>query len=121
MRAPARTVDRARELRRAMSLPEVILWQHLRGRGMSPLRFRRQHPVGPYVLDFSCPEARLAVEVDGFAHDSQEVVQRDARRRSWLSEQGIQVLRLPAGEIIDQRKLPFSLEAIRAAAGRAES
>jgi len=51
-----------------MTLPEVVLWQHLRGRHFSGPRFRRQHPAGPYVLDFYCPAAKLAVEIDGYVH-----------------------------------------------------
>ncbi|HXC26532.1 MAG TPA: DUF559 domain-containing protein [Stellaceae bacterium] len=52
-------------LRRNMSLPEVVLWQALRHGRLAGLRFRRQHPVGPYILDFFCASVRLAIEVDG--------------------------------------------------------
>src|SRR3954469_10158826 len=72
MRAPLLTFKRARALRRAMTLPEVLLWQALRGGQVGGLRFRRQHPIGHYVLDFYCPALRLAVEVDGAAHDIPE-------------------------------------------------
>src|SRR5438874_3677081 len=68
MRAPVRTLRRTRALRREMTLPEIVLWQALR-RSLLGLRFRRQHPIGPYVLDFYCPSARLAIEIDGLAHD----------------------------------------------------
>jgi very-short-patch-repair endonuclease len=61
------TTRNARNLRRKMTLPEVILWQWLRQRP-DGLKFRRQHPTGPYVLDFFCSDARLAIEVDGEAH-----------------------------------------------------
>jgi very-short-patch-repair endonuclease len=70
MRALEKTFDRARALRRKMSLPEVVLWQALRRGQVAGLRFRRQHPIGPYILDFYCLSARLAIEVDGFAHDN---------------------------------------------------
>ena len=63
MRASDKTFGSARKLRRHMSLPEIVLWQALRKRGQSGLRFRRQHPLGPYILDFYCPAVRLAVEV----------------------------------------------------------
>jgi hypothetical protein len=69
MRAPTLTFKQARKLRRDMSLPEVILWEHLRRGGLSGMHFRRQHPAGPYVLDFYCAASRLAIEVDGAAHD----------------------------------------------------
>ncbi|MGA0598952.1 endonuclease domain-containing protein, partial [Enterovirga sp. CN4-39] len=63
-------------------------------------RFRRQHPVGPYVLDFYCPEARLALEVDGAAHDHPVRAARDEHRTAWLTEHGIRVLRLPARDVL---------------------
>jgi very-short-patch-repair endonuclease len=88
MRAPDRTFERARELRRQMSLPEVVLWQALRNVRLAGLRFRRQHPIGPYILDFYCPAAHLALEVDGFAHDSIAEAYRDERRQAWLAQQG---------------------------------
>jgi very-short-patch-repair endonuclease len=88
MRAPDRTFERARELRRQMSLPEVVLWQALRNVRLAGLRFRRQHPIGPYILDFYCPAARLALEVDGFAHYSIAEAYRDERRQAWLAQQG---------------------------------
>ena len=62
MRASILTFKRARTLRRKMTLPEVLLWQELRGGRLNGLHFRRQHPVGPYILDFFCAAARLAVE-----------------------------------------------------------
>jgi very-short-patch-repair endonuclease len=61
MPAPAKTFSRARELRRDVSLPEMALWQALRKGMLACLRFRRQHPIGPYILDFCCPSARLAI------------------------------------------------------------
>ena len=69
MRATTKiTVSKARKLRRAMSPPEAILWNVLRTRP-ADLTFRRQHPVGRYILDFYCPGARLAIEEDGVGHD----------------------------------------------------
>ncbi|MEJ1968138.1 MAG: DUF559 domain-containing protein [Rhizomicrobium sp.] len=65
VRAPILTFKRARALRRKMTLPEILLWQQLRGRKLRGLSFRRQHPVGPYILDFFCASAALAIEVDG--------------------------------------------------------
>ena len=63
------TVKLARKLRSEMSLPEVLLWRELRLRP-GGYKFRRQHPAGPYVLDFYCAALGLAIEVDGMAHDS---------------------------------------------------
>jgi Protein of unknown function (DUF559) len=64
MRAPNKAFSRARKLRREMTLPEIVLWQALGKGRLAGLRFRRQNPIGPYILDFYCPSARLAVEVD---------------------------------------------------------
>jgi very-short-patch-repair endonuclease len=60
--------NRARALRRQMSEPEVMLWSRLRSRGEDHPTFRRQHPFGSIILDFYCPAARLAIEVDGATH-----------------------------------------------------
>jgi very-short-patch-repair endonuclease len=69
MRAPTVIFERARRLRRIMSLPEVLPWQALRGNRCAGLSFRRQHPIGPHILDFYCVEMMLAVQVDGAKHD----------------------------------------------------
>jgi len=91
--------NRARSLRKAMSEPEVMLWSRLRGRDPQRPTFRRQHPVGSIILDFYCPSARLAVEVDGRTHWDDEARARDHARDLWLARQGIAVMRIPASEI----------------------
>ncbi|HEX8668298.1 MAG TPA: DUF559 domain-containing protein [Allosphingosinicella sp.] len=93
-----RTVARARALRRQLTQPEARLWQVLRTRP-DELKFRKQHPIGPYVLDFYCPAAKLDIEVDGDAHDMGSNPARDARRDAWLRERGLQVLRIPAAHL----------------------
>lgn len=102
MRAPELTFDRARKLRRDMTLPEVLLWDCLRGGRLHGLRFRRQHPAGPYVLDFFCAAAKLAVEVDGGHHDLPGQMVHDGRRDAWLRKQGIRTLRFPATDILNK-------------------
>ena len=92
-------MKRARRLRKEMSLPEVKLWQRLRQRP-SGLKFRRQHPVGNFVLDSYCAQARLAFEVDGIAHDMGNRPARDQARDRWLEEQGISVVRLLAVDVL---------------------
>jgi very-short-patch-repair endonuclease len=72
-------IGRARRLRRSMSPPEIALWQYLRARPAG-LKFRRQHPIGPYDLDFYCRSAGVAIEVDGDVYDMGENPERDARR-----------------------------------------
>jgi len=95
--ATDKAYKKARQLRRELSLPEKLLWVRLRG---AEMRFRRQHPIGHYVLDFYCPAAKLAIEVDGAAHDFGDRPQRDDRRTDWLTSQGIEVLRIPAMDVL---------------------
>ena len=97
MKATDKAYKNARRLRRELSLPEKLLWVRLRG---AEVRFRRQHPMGPYVLDFYCASAKLAIEVDGAAHDFGDRPQRDDVRIEWLNGQGIEVLRIPAKEVL---------------------
>jgi very-short-patch-repair endonuclease len=99
-----------------MTLPEVILWLHLRKGRLASFRFRRQHPIGPYILDFYCAPVRLCVEVDGLVHASPEQASHDARRSIWLAERGIRVLRVAAADILRDGTLPDVLLAIENAA-----
>jgi very-short-patch-repair endonuclease len=112
MSAPQTTFARARRPRREMTLPEVLLWRALCGKALDGLRFRKQHPISECVLDFYLPSARLAVEVDGQAHDRGGIPSRDARRDAWLAGRGIKVLRVPASEVLDQDGLDSVLRLI---------
>jgi very-short-patch-repair endonuclease len=89
----------ARKQRRNMSLPEGLLWRELRGK-RTGLKFKRQHPVGPFVLDFYCPVAKLGIEIDGIAHDMGDRPERDEKRTGWLAEQGIGIVRFAATEVL---------------------
>ena len=100
MAGPTETVRRARKLRGEMSPPEIKLWQELRQRP-GDLKFRRQHPCGRYVLDFYCASLRLAIEVDGFAHDNARAAAADEQRSDWLRSQHIATLRVPARIVLD--------------------
>ena len=100
MRAPTPTVRNARTLRRQITPPETRLWVRLRTRIAGRPVFRRQYPVGPYVLDFYCPAAKLCVEVDGWRHNMGDQPERDERRDSWLAGQGIETLRIEAVEVL---------------------
>ena len=102
------------QLRRNLSPPEATLWNELRARRLAGFKFRRQHPLGPYVADFYCHEARLVVEIDGSMHA--ERVEHDRRRDAWMSEQGLTVLRMPAWYVRDQ--LSNALRTITDAARR---
>ena len=94
-----RTVSKARILRKEMSLPEVLLWRVLKAKPLG-IKFRRQHPIGPFVLDFYCPQAKLAIEIDGIAHDMGDRPLRDENRTAWLETQGIGLLRIPASDVL---------------------
>lgn len=87
----------ARDLRRNLTLQERKLWRYLRSRRFGDFKFRRQHPVGSYILDFACCSARVVVELDGGQHDL--AVAYDTRRTSWLESQGWTVLRFWNNEI----------------------
>ena len=93
------TVLRAREFRRHMTPPEIRLWTCLRGKRLRGLKFRRQHPIGPFVLDFYCAEAKVAVEVDGQIHAFADQIEHDRRRTVWLHKQGVRVIRLAAEDV----------------------
>jgi very-short-patch-repair endonuclease len=74
----------------------------LRRRAGGGLRFRRQHPIGPYVLDFYCDSAKLAVEVDGYAHTVGDRPRRDERRDDWLAQRYVRTLRIAASDVRDE-------------------
>src|SRR5271169_74815 len=100
MRARPGTIAAARRLRSNLSPPEAMLWSRLRARTPGMPVFRRQHPIGPYVLDFFCASARLAVEIDGMSHDAADRPERDLRREAWLEAQGIKVMRIAARDVL---------------------
>jgi very-short-patch-repair endonuclease len=88
-------LNEARLLRRNMSNVEWLLWSRLRFRQLDGHKFRRQAPIGPFVVDFACLRQRLLIEVDGRdAHDFRQ--ERDAARQTWLESEGYRVLRFPA-------------------------
>jgi len=90
----------ARKLRREMTLPEVLLWEQLRAQKLGA-KFRRQHPVGPYVADFCSIAAKLIVEIDGEAHDCGTAPARDAARDAFLVVQGFEIVRVTAKDVLD--------------------
>ena len=96
---PIRQVRRARRLRKQMSLPEVLLSRELRKRP-GGFKFRKQFPLSPFVVDFVCLSARLAIEVDGETHDFGENPARDIKRDRTVAAQGFTVLRIPATDVL---------------------
>ena len=88
----------ARELRRNMTKAERRLWRRLRG-GQLGVKFRRQQPIGRYIVDFVCLERRLVVEVDGGQHDGSEY---DRERDEWLEREGYRVVRFWDNEVMKE-------------------
>lgn len=93
-------VKRARELRKKQTPAEQVLWEMLHSRQFLGFKFRRQHQVGDYILDFYCHEARLGVELDGSIHKKR--IEKDKKRDAYLKSQGIQVVRIPNDTLLHE-------------------
>ncbi len=91
--------ERSRRLRRDTTFPERLLWSRLRTGQVGGIRFRRQHAIGPYVVDFYCASAALVVELDGRSHD-EAALDHDQTREEWLRSQGLRVIRFTNDEVI---------------------
>ncbi|SIQ55976.1 endonuclease domain-containing protein [Aquipseudomonas alcaligenes] len=100
----------ARQLRREATDAETLLWRHLRGRQLSGHKFRRQHPLPPYVLDFYCEALRLGIELDGGQHYQNEGAEHDRQRAGCLLYQGVRLLRFSNRDVL--LELPAVLERI---------
>jgi very-short-patch-repair endonuclease len=106
MRTSAPVQQRAKELRKNMTPAECILWERLRDRMLAGNKFRRQHPIGAYIIDFYCAEARLVIEIDGGIHLGQ--VDADANRSRELEAQGYRVIRFTNEQIETNLELVLS-------------
>jgi very-short-patch-repair endonuclease len=93
------SLQAARHQRCEMSLPEGLLWHHLRQRPHG-VKFRNHHPIGRLVVDFYCARRRLVIEIDGIAHDMGDNPERDRRRDAWLRSKGFEVVRIPATDVL---------------------
>ena len=102
------TTERARQLRKNPTDAERLLWNHIRRRQLGGYRFRRQHPIGPYIADFLCFERRLIVEIDGSQHYKQ--TDYDSRRTAWLESQSFTVIRFWDNQVL--REIESVKEAI---------
>jgi very-short-patch-repair endonuclease len=98
VRISADKVKFSRRLRSNLTDAEKLLWKHLRLKQLDAFRFRRQHPLGEYVVDFACIEAALVVEVDGGQHSERR--EQDALRSNGLAAQGFRVLRFWNNEVL---------------------
>ncbi len=97
---PVLARDRARSLRQAGTEAERRLWRRLRNGQLKGVKFRRQHPVGLYIVDFFCLEARLVVELDGGQHDLGAEQRRDRQRTRYLEGLGYRVLRFSNNDVL---------------------
>ena len=112
-RTPTATA-RSRALRRTMTVAERKLWVSLRNSQLGGFSFRRQHAIGKYVLDFYCPEVKLAVELDGGQHLQAQRKEQDRIRTVWLRDQGIHVVRFWNNEVLNNLDGVFQSIAIQA-------
>jgi very-short-patch-repair endonuclease len=93
----------ARKLRANATDCERLMWTYLRAKRFAGVRFRRQHPIGPYIVDFFCPLAKLVIELDGSQHGTDEALAYDAARTAWLEARGYRVLRFSNLEVNENR------------------
>jgi very-short-patch-repair endonuclease len=101
----------ARQLRKAMTGVELMVWDQLRRRQIARYKFRRQAPIGRYVVDFVCLSERLIVEIDGPTHDF--TVDADRKRELWLRSQGYRFVNFTADEVLqDPESIAFAVAAV---------
>ena len=94
--------SRARGLRSSQTIAESKLWRELRAKRFAGWKFRRQHPYGPYFLDFYCARKKVAIELDGGGHASEAQSRYDEIRSEYLQERGIRVLRFWNNDVLQQ-------------------
>jgi len=100
--SPREVREQARRLRRRRTPAERNLWTLLRSRQLADLKFRQQHPIGPFIADFYCRDARLVIEVDGGVHDEADYKAADRLRAAHLRSLGLHVLRVKNRDILDR-------------------
>lgn len=108
-------ISLAHELRREQTDAEKTLWMKLRDKQLEGVKFRRQQPIGPYIVDFVSFGRRLIIEIDGGQHDEENVRAKDERRTAWLEERGYRILRFWNNEVLID--LEGVLERIKEALG----
>jgi len=99
---PRKTLQFARDLRQRQTDAENLLWRVVRNRSLDGFKFRRQKPLGPYIVDFYCAEAKLAVELDGGGHLDEPQILHDRQRDSFLGRKGVLVLRYSNRELFTE-------------------
>lgn len=91
----------ARQLRSNQTNVEQLLWKYLRNRRLNGIKFRRQHLIGPYIVDFVSLEKQLIIELDGGQHNSEDGKKKDKERTLWLKNNGYQLMRFWNNEVIN--------------------
>ena len=102
-------VQNSRELRSQMTKQEQMLWQYLRKKQINNCRFRRQYPIGPYIVDFICLYKKLVIEIDGGQHNTQEAIDYDSARTSFLKSLGFNVIRFWNSDIDNNIESVFEI------------
>lgn len=97
-----RNLERKRQLRSEATRSEQILWSKLRTKQIQNLRFRRQHGIGPYIVDFYCPEKFVVIEVDGDIHAMEDHKEMDQQRENYLKSLGLEVIRYVNDDILNR-------------------
>ena len=97
-----RSRQMARRLRRQLTAAETILWSELRRQTFFGLRFRRQHPIGPYIADFACIAAHLVIEIDGGTHSTPAEANHDRKRTTYLRKQGWRTIRVTNTDVYEK-------------------
>jgi len=100
-----RTELNAITLRKPLTPAEERFWKMARNRNLLGLKFRRQHPIGPFIADFYCHELKLVVEIDGDVHDLEDVKQYDEQRENYIKELGLKVLRFQNGDVFKNARI----------------
>ena len=106
--APISSFKKAKELRENMTLAEIKLWEVLKGNNLG-VKFRREHPVLIYIVDFYCHKKKLVIEVDGEYHNDEDQILKDKNRTKDLQENGLQVLRFTNEEVLNNMESVLSV------------
>ena len=100
--ASPKIFEMAKELRARMTEPEKILWEKLRLKQLGSYRFKAQHPIGEFIVDFYCHKSRLVIEIDGGYHDQRDQQDYDVNREKILSEFGLKIIRFKNEDVLDR-------------------
>lgn len=102
LKGRSENLERKRRLRSEMTRPERLVWSRIRAKQFEALKFRRQHGIGPYIVDFYCPERGVVIEIDGDVHAGESEAARDQRRESYLRSLGLQVIRYMNDDVLNR-------------------